>query len=110
VVVCWWRFRLVLVLLVWLFLRLFVAVVRVRGVLLPLLLVWVALCLWCRLWALVLLGLVLWLLASAVLVLLPVVVCFGWLRLFLFLLRLWAVSLVYFSFLVAHYWIFKDCF
>jgi len=76
-VVCLWRFRLVLVLLVLLFLRLLGAVVRVLGVLLPLLLVWAARCLWCRLWVLVLLGLVLWVLVSASLVLLPVAVRFG---------------------------------
>src|SRR5690606_6605801 len=72
---CLWRFLWVRVLRVWRFLRPFVVVVRVRGVLLLWLLAWVVLCLWCRLRVFPLLGLVLWLLAFAVWVLRPAVAC-----------------------------------
>jgi hypothetical protein len=56
-------------------------------------LVWVFLCLWCRLWALVLRGLVRLLLRSAVWVLLRVAVLFG----VLFLFRPLVVSFLCFS-------------
>jgi len=91
--VCLLRFRLVLVLLGCRFLLRSVVVVRVRGVRWRLLLVWVFLCLWCRLWALALLGLVLSLPRSVVWVLLLAVACCG----VLFLFRPLAVSFLCFS-------------
>ena len=91
--VCLLLFRSVLVLLVCRFLLRSVVVVRVRGVLWRLPSVWVFLCLWCRLWALVRLGLVRLLLRSAVSVLLLAVAFCG----VLFLFHLWAVSFLCFS-------------
>ncbi|HEX7367315.1 MAG TPA: hypothetical protein VF273_09475, partial [Pelobium sp.] len=90
VVVCSWRFLLVLALVVLLFLLPFVVVARVLGGRWRWLLVWVVLCWSFRLLAFPPLGLALLLLAFAVWVLLPAVACCG----VLFLL---VVSFLYFD-------------